>query len=425
MTSFGKYVSNFVKTAVSSISPNKIISYTISQYESEYQDCERLLQEKSIYYFYKVANHFDMVYLPGLVGSSGSGENIHAYSLFRFQGEEEAGVAMFSRFMEVLDPLHLACISVGLTIDRTCLEKITTYSRNNYGWGAAHVAAAISWRELFLGEPVRRLLNEYDPISGLTPLRIAIKEKDEETVRFLVTLDNITAFESDGDGNTVVHLAAEHASKRILCLLLQNLKCLNVNALNIYGESPLHIACRINSLECVEELLKAGCNPLVGEAELFPMHIAVNNDSIECVDLLFANCPRCINLPDLINHNTPIHLTRNFKIFERLCDLGANLDARNDMGLTVLHMKVRDNNFEEVLALLINGADPNLCDIDGATPLHYAIIYNTSIHVIRALLAFEADPCAVNNNQHSCRHLLCRDSERYIHSDERVGMPVC
>ncbi|VDP96089.1 unnamed protein product [Trichobilharzia regenti] len=125
---------------------------------------------------------------------------------------------MFSRFMEVLDPLHLACISVGLTIDRTCLEKITTYSRNNYGWGAAHVAAAISWRELFLGEPVRRLLNEYDPISGLTPLRIAIKEKDEETVRFLVTLDNITAFESDGDGNTVVHLAAEHASKRILCV---------------------------------------------------------------------------------------------------------------------------------------------------------------------------------------------------------------
>ncbi|CAH8665396.1 unnamed protein product [Heterobilharzia americana] len=419
MTSFGKYVSNFVKTAVSSISPNKIISYTISQYESEYQDCEQLLQEKSIYYFYKVANHFDMIYLPGSVGSSGNGENIHAYSLFRFQGEEEAGVAVFSRYIEVLDPLHSACVNIGLTIDRTCLEKVTGYSRNQYGWGAAHVAAAMSWRELFLGESVRKLLNEYDPISGLTPLRVSIKEKDRETVRFLVTLDNIMASESDEDGNTVLHLASEHTSKEILSLLLENLRGLNVNRLNKYGESPLHIACRSNSIECVEELLKVGCNPLVGESESFPIHIAVSNDSLECVNLLYTYCPSCISLPDLSNHSTPIHLAHNFKIFERLCNLGANLDARNDMGLTVLHIKVRDNNFEDTLTLLMHGADPNLRDIDGATPLHYAIIYNSSIHIIRALLAFEADPCALNNNQHSCRHLLCRHSESYIHSDER------
>lgn len=79
MTSFGKYVSNFVKTAVSSISPNKVTSYTLSQYESEYENCEQLLQQKSIYYFYKVANHFDMVYLPGSVGIPVNGETVYAY----------------------------------------------------------------------------------------------------------------------------------------------------------------------------------------------------------------------------------------------------------------------------------------------------------------------------------------------------------
>ncbi|CAH8565262.1 unnamed protein product [Schistosoma turkestanicum] len=110
------------------------------------------------------------------------------------------------------------------------------------------------------------------------------------------------------------------------------------------------------------------------------------------------------------------------KIFERLCILGANLDARNDSGLTVLHMKVHDNNFEDVLALLIRGADPNLCDINGATPLHYAMTYNASIHTIRALLAFEADPYALDNNQHSCRHLLCSNSESYVPTPDRNQM---
>ncbi|CAH8676907.1 unnamed protein product [Schistosoma rodhaini] len=419
MTSFGKYVSNFVKTAVSSISPNKVIPYTLSQYESEYEDCEQLLQQKSIYYFYKVANHFDMVYLPGSDSIPINGETVYAYSLFRFQGEQEAGVAVFLRHIEVLDPLHLACMNMNLSIDRTHLEKINTYCRNQCGWSAAHVAAAMSWLEVFLSESVNRLLNEYDPFSGLTPLRVAIKENDEETVRFLVALDNIKASEKDEDGNTVLHLALGNTSVKILSLLLDNLQSLDVNALNNKGESPLHIACRNNSMECIEKLLKAGGDPMIGEFESFPIHIAVNNDSLECVNLLCTYCPNCINLPDLINHNTPIHLVHNSKIFERLCELGANLDARNDLGLTVLHMKVRDNNFEDVLALLICGADPNLRNASGATPLHYAMTYNASIHTIRALLAFEADPYALNNSQHSCRHLLCCNADSYIPSPDR------
>ncbi|CAH8678264.1 unnamed protein product [Schistosoma haematobium] len=419
MTSFGKYVSNFVKTAVSSISPNKVTPYTLSQYESEYENCEQLLQQKSIYYFYKVANHFDMVYLPGSVGIPVNGETVYAYSLFRFQGEQEAGVAVFLRYIEVLDPLHLACMNMSLSIDRTYLEKITAHCRNQCGWSAAHVAAAMSWREVFLSESVNGLLNEYDPLSGLTPLRVAIKENDEETVQSLVTMDNIKATEKDEDGNTVLHLVLGDTSAKILSLLLDNLQSLDVNALNNKGESPLHIACRNNSMECIEKLLKAGGNPMIGEFESFPIHIAVNNDSLECVNLLYTYCPNCISLPDLINHNTPIHLVHNPKIFERLCELGANLDARNDLGLTILHMKVRDNNFEDVLALLVRGADPNLRNASGATPLHYAMTYNASIHIIRALLAFEADPYALNSNQHSCRHLLCCNAESYVPSPDR------
>ncbi|VDP87790.1 unnamed protein product [Echinostoma caproni] len=96
-------------------------------------------------------------------------------------------------------------------------------------------------------------------------------------------------------------------------------------------------------------------------------------------------------------------------MFRRLNELGANLDAQNSSGLTVLHIKVRENDLDGVLNLLTQGVDPNLGDNDGATPLHYAIMFNASIHIIRALLIFESDPCSLDNRWRSPRHLLCAD----------------
>lgn len=45
-------------------------------------------------------------------------------------------------------------------------------------------------------------------------------------------------------------------------------------------------------------------------------------------------------------------------------------------------MKVRDNNFEDVLALLVRGADPNLRNASGATPLHYAMTVSFIVFIL-------------------------------------------
>ncbi|THD18831.1 85/88 kDa calcium-independent phospholipase A2 [Fasciola hepatica] len=141
--------SNFVKTALSSISPNKVVAYTQSQYETEYQGCAVLYEQDGLFYYYKVANHFEMVYVPkGKLTQNGE-ESPFAFSLFRFQGDEEAGMAAFVHYYEVLAPLHEAHVSLQLPCDRTAIEKMTTLCREQCGWSASHVAASLSWSDVF------------------------------------------------------------------------------------------------------------------------------------------------------------------------------------------------------------------------------------------------------------------------------------
>ncbi|VDN30814.1 unnamed protein product [Dibothriocephalus latus] len=61
----------------------------------------------------------------------------------------------------------------------------------------------------------------------------------------------------------------------------RNSERVDVNAVNVNGETALHIACSTPSPACVEALLKAGANPLIGVADFYPIHIAIDKDSTE------------------------------------------------------------------------------------------------------------------------------------------------
>ena len=66
----------------------------------------------------------------------------------------------------------------------------------------------------------------------------------------------------------------------------------------------------------------------------------------------------------------PLYLTNGtFKGME-------NLNAIDGEGLSVLHRAVRANNIQAVRTLLDNGADINLKDKDGFTPLYAAVRYD-------------------------------------------------
>ncbi|KAG5443311.1 85/88 kDa calcium-independent phospholipase A2 [Clonorchis sinensis] len=419
MTSFSKYVSNVVKTALSSFLPNKVVAYTQRQYEAEYSDCEILSEREPLFYFIKVANHFEMTYIPRISVSITGEEEPYAFSLFRFQGDEESGLAAFARHVEVLMPLHLARVSLNLSCDRVLIERITALCREQYGWTAAHIAAALPWPEVFYSSAVKAMLNCHDPCSGLTPLRIAVAGGDIKLLECLLSLPALRLDGVDNQGDTILHLAAKQNSSQLLSLLLDNIKSeVDVNALNTLGNTALHTACLKPSRDCVEQLINAGADPTTGLREL-PLQLVVLADSLECVDVIYQAHPDALNCPQQSDLAYPIHLATNTKMFRRLCELGANLDSQDASGQSVLHKKVTTDDLECVLYLLACGADTNIFDVDGRTPLHVAVAHNASIHILRALLVFEADPSVLDNCRQSPRHMLCSDADEYMHSPQK------
>ena len=146
------------------------------------------------------------------------------------------------------------------------------------------------------------------------------------------------------DGNTDLHDAAANGHlERAIALLRDNA---NPNLPDEHGNTPLHNAAYVNATEITERLLDAQADPN-----------AVNRDG-----------------------NTPLHIAIHFSgegdydaTIRRLLDAGADLDLRNSLdGYTPLHVAVREGFHGTAEELLRRGADPNVEDHEGQTPLHTA-----------------------------------------------------
>ena len=72
------------------------------------------------------------------------------------------------------------------------------------------------------------------------------------------------------------------------------------------------------------------------------------------------------------NGGSPLHWAITKEVVIALVDLGCSIEERNFSGQTALHVMVQRDRFECIVALLSRGADPNVVDKSGNSPLHYA-----------------------------------------------------
>ncbi|CAB0042001.1 unnamed protein product [Trichogramma brassicae] len=186
---------------------------------------------------------------------------------------------------------------------------------------------------------------------------------------------------------TIHHVARQNRSPSITFNLFKIYDRFDVNYTDKNGLTHFHIACVYGCDEIVKKFLELGQDhdkincllPKIGDSLL---HLALEKPNKEGAKLLLRSGAN----PNLANKDglTPLHIMCVFPF--RIKDLAEifleinndksqtlQIDARDKNGDTPLHIAMQMGCEEMIEFLLRNGADPNIVNNEGSTPLHYFV----------------------------------------------------
>lgn len=218
----------------------------------------------------------------------------------------------------------------------------------------------------------------------------------------------------DKDGDRAVHHAA-FGDEQGAVELLANAGA-DLNARNKRRQTALHIAINKGHVAVVRTLLQLGCHTSLQDSEGdTPLHDAISKEQDQMLSLLLDHGaditltnnngfnalhhaalkgnPSAMkillsktNRPWIVEEKkddgyTALHLAalnNHFEIAELLVHLGrANMDQQNVNLQTALHLAVERQHVHIVKLLVREGANLNVPDKDGDTPLHEALRHHT------------------------------------------------
>ncbi|CAB0035787.1 unnamed protein product [Trichogramma brassicae] len=150
-------------------------------------------------------------------------------------------------------------------------------------------------------------------------------------------------------GETALHVVCadylEDDMEDVLYDILESGRC-RINAVDSLGKTPLHVALAGGRQNIVHALLVHGADPNQPDSDgSTPLHMVCQKRLEDgLTGMLFEYCERRY--------------------------LPVQVDAQDGHGKTPLHWAVYLGHQNSVHELLVNGADPNLADHQGSTPLH-------------------------------------------------------
>jgi ankyrin repeat protein len=171
----------------------------------------------------------------------------------------------------------------------------------------------------------------------------------------------------------------------------------NVNAVNIYGISPLMYATEKNHIDIVKILLFNGADPDLMPYDGYPALIMAINSRNPEMSAALLNGRAAVNIRDEAGFGPMHHAAYNNDLdhLELMMEFGGNPNDHNFSGTTPLQIASYYGNYEVAAMLLDKGADANLADSLGFKPLMLAA-QNDHIETADLLMHSGADPNTSN-----------------------------
>ena len=139
-------------------------------------------------------------------------------------------------------------------------------------------------------------------------------------------------------------------------------------------DSPLIIAAKSGSVECLKKLLEIGesANQHDGAGRT-PLHLSCWFNQIQCIPILFQ-FHASIDSQDYLGR-TALHISSWFgyiQVCSLLLESNASVDIQDKFGFTALHYAVKHKKLDVATLLVKFNANIDLKDINGVTPKSYA-----------------------------------------------------
>ncbi|XP_008936499.1 PREDICTED: NF-kappa-B inhibitor epsilon-like [Merops nubicus] len=187
----------------------------------------------------------------------------------------------------------------------------------------------------------------------------------------------------------LVHLAIIHCVPAVALCCIAQLPREVLEIQNDLFQTPLHLAVYLEQPSVIQALIHKGVNPgLQDRNGNTPLHLACEQQRLQCAQQLLQGTVLPEDTAQPHGHHQDLQLQNwqglaclhistlkgNIPMMSLLLKSGANIDVREGTsGKTPLHLAVESHNRRAVQFLLRNGAYVDAQMYNGCTPLHLAV----------------------------------------------------
>jgi ankyrin repeat protein len=283
--------------------------------------------------------------------------------------------------------------------------------RENYSYSMLSQAVVDNDKEvveLILKQPYGKdtdIIEDIDNELGLAPIHLACMKPEPTILHMLIEKGNSRLkVKTKSDDLSILHVAAQVGSLNCLDFVYRNYFYKNINIDTDELWKPLHFSCFHNRLDITSYLIDNGGDLYARNSQfLTPIEICVINDNLDLTKILweFHYSPEKLYSFERPETAKITHIAASSKKGTKclqyfLEDINHVHDICNSsIKATPLHFACMQENANAVRLLCQRGANPNIPDYLGNSPLMY-VVENKNLEIIKILHDYGADALRKN-----------------------------